>query len=273
MMLYHTGLAMDGAQKEKPDKGVRKYGDRERCVTGVEGLDAILDGGIPRGNTVLITGSCGTGKTTLSLEFLVHGAVQDENCLFISVTETAAKLLANIVPYEFFSEALIDRGKLVFIDMPVLYERLGLQKSELTFEEIDTLVGALEDIVKELTVKRLVIDSITSVCFQLKTEEKIRDFILKLGKVLSERSCTSLLVSEILPAEARYSTYGVEEAIADGIILLGNMERRGDLLRTLQVVKMRGTMHSRAKYVLDLTQCGVLLVPLLKGGSISAGGG
>ncbi|HEQ78852.1 MAG TPA: circadian clock protein KaiC, partial [Euryarchaeota archaeon] len=56
------------------------------------------------------------------------------------------------------------------------------------------------------------------------------------------------------------------------IILMGNLERRGDLLRTLQVVKMRGTQHSRAKYVLDLTNVGVLLVPLLKGGSVSGGG-
>ena len=64
-----------------------------------------------------------------------------------------------------------------------------------------------------------------------------------------------------------YSKYGVEEAIADGVILMGNLERNGDMLRTLQVIKMRGTSHSRAKYVLDLTTAGILLVPLLKGGS------
>ena len=64
----------------------------------------------------------------------------------------------------------------------------------------------------------------------------------------------------------------MEEAIADGVVVTGNLERRGDLLRTLQVVKMRGTMHSRAKYVLDLTAVGVLLVPLLKGGSVAAVG-
>ncbi len=72
----------------------------------------------------------------------------------------------------------------------------------------------------------------------------------------------------MLPSAAGYSQYGVEEAIADGIILLGNLERRGDLLRTIQVIKMRGTTHSRAKYVLDLTPIGVLLAPLLKGGSV-----
>jgi len=239
---------------------------RERCKTGIEGLDNILNGGIPRGNTILITGSCGTGKTTLSLEFLVHGALGGEKCLFISVTEPSSKLLANLIPYEFFDDRLIEQGLLVFIDMPALYERLGLRKTEFTFEEIHMLVNAIVGIVRELQIKRLVIDSITSVCFQLKTEEKIREFILKLGKALSDYGCTSLLVSEISPAEQRYSMYGVEEAIADGIIILGNLERKGDLLRTLQVVKMRGTSHSRAKYVLDLTPIGILLVPLLKGG-------
>jgi circadian clock protein KaiC len=134
-------------------------------------------------------------------------------------------------------------------------------------EEIDLLVAALSDLAKELGTKRMVVDSITSVCYKLKTSEKIRDFILQLSKSLSDIGCTSILVGEVPAQSSAYSSFGVEEAIADGIILMANMERRGDLLRTLQVIKMRGTMHSRAKYVLDLTSMGVLLVPLLKGGS------
>ncbi len=244
---------------------------RERCVTGIQGLDNALDGGIPRGNTILVTGSCGTGKTTLSLEFLVHGALDDETCLFISVTESSEKLLNNIIPYDCFDESLIKKGKLIFVDMPVVYEKLGLDKLEFQLEEVDVLVRAIADIVKEMDVKRLVIDSITSVCYRLRTQEKIRDFILKIGATLSSLGCTSILVSEISPVEERYSLFGVEEAIADGIIFMGNLERRGDLLRTLQVVKMRGTQHSRTKYVLDLTSAGVLLVPLLKGGSVAGG--
>lgn len=247
-------------------------GKRERCITGVEGLDTILNGGIPRGNSVLVTGSCGTGKTTMSLEFLVHGALEGENCLFISVTEASEKMLSNIVPYDFFEQDLIKSGKLSFVDMPDIYKNLDIiQKSEFSFDEINEIVDRIENLVVENNIKRLVIDSVTSVCFQLKTEEKIRDFILQISKTLSSHGCTSLLVSEISPEEPRYSLYGVEEAIADGIIMMGNMERKGDLLRTLQVVKMRGTDHSRAKYVLDLTSVGVLLVPLLKGGGAEGG--
>lgn len=244
-----------------------RTGDRDRCVTGIDGLDTILYGGIPRDNTVLLTGSCGTGKTSLALEYLIHGAVAGENSLFVSVTENSEKLLTNIIPYKFFDRELIKSGRLVFVDMPAMYERLGMTKSELSMEEIDLLVAAIGSLVKELGIRRLVMDSITSVCYKLKTPEKIRDFILKLSKTLSDLNCTSILVSEVAAQSSAYSTFGVEEAISDGIVLMANMERRGDLLRTLQVIKMRGTMHSRAKYVLDLTPVGVLLVPLLKGGS------
>jgi circadian clock protein KaiC len=245
----------------------QKSAERDRCATGIEGLDTILYGGIPRANTILLTGSCGTGKTSLALEFLIHGAANDENSLFVSVTENSEKLLANIIPYRFFDRSLVKSGRLVFIDLPIMYERLGMTKSELGTEEVDLLVAAISNLAEELGTKRLVIDSITSVCYKLKTSEKIRDFILKLGKALSDLDCTSILVGEVPASSNAYSAFGVEEAIADGIILMANMERRGDLLRTLQVIKMRGTMHSRAKYVLDLTPMGVLLVPLLKGGS------
>ncbi len=240
--------------------------DLPRCATGIDGLDNILGGGIPRGNMVLVAGSVGTGKTTLSLEFLVRGAERGERSLFISVTEASSKLIQNLSTFEFFRRDLIDQGSLVFVDLPVIYDRLGLGKEELTAEEIDILIRTIRDMVRALDAKRLVLDSLTSVCYRIRRDEQIRDFMLRLGQELNAVGCTSLLVSEIGPNPGRYSMHGVEEAIVDGVILLWNTRRLGDILRVVQIVKMRGTAHSRAQYVLELTPIGILMAPHLKGG-------
>jgi len=238
----------------------------ERCSTGIEALDAILYGGIPRGNMILIAGSVGTGKTTLGLEFLIRGAERGERSLFLSVTEAKDKLVQNVSSFEFFRRELLDNGSLVMVDLPVIAAKLGFDRDELSHEDIDLLLRAIREIVTSLGVRRLVLDSITSLGYRIARDEQIRDFLLRLGETLSEANCTSLIVSEISPEPGRYSTRGVEEAIVDGIILLRNTQRLGDILRVLQVVKMRGTPHSRALYVLELTPIGILLAPHLKGG-------
>jgi len=237
--------------------------ERERCVTGIDAIDHILNGGVPRGNTVLISGSVGTGKTSICIEFLVRGALNGENSLYLSVTEPTDKLLMNVIPFDFFDDKLVRQGKLQFVDLPKIYDKLGIDKEDLDFDQTRLLADTIAGIVEEQKIRRLVLDSV---------QERIRDFLLRLGTVLSAKGCTTLLVSEIRSSEDGYSQWGVEEALADGVIVTGNLERRGDLLRTLQIVKMRGTTHSRAKYVLDLTTSGVLLVPLLKGGSVASGG-
>jgi len=238
----------------------------ERCATGIEGLDNIVGGGIPRGNMVLVAGSVGTGKTTLCLEFLVRGAERGERSLFISVTESSGKLIQNLSTFEFFRQELVEQGSLVFIDLPAVYDRLGLGHEELTSEEVDILIRTIRDLVRSLGIRRLVLDSLTSVCYRIRKDEQIRDFMLRLGQELNDAGCTSLLVSEIGPTPGRYSLHGVEEAIVDGVVLLWNTRRMGDILRVVQIVKMRGTAHSRAQYVMELTPIGILMAPHLKGG-------
>jgi circadian clock protein KaiC len=238
----------------------------ERCATGISGLDDILSGGIPRGNMVLVSGSVGTGKTTLCLEFLVRGAERGERSLFLSVTEASEKLIQNLSTFEFFRADLVSDGSLVFVDLPLLYDKLGLEHEEMTPDETDILIRTIHDLVETLGVKRLVLDSLTSVCYRIRRDEAIRDFMLRLGQTLNDLGCTSLLVSEIGPTQGRYSMHGVEEAIVDGVVLLWNTRRSGDILRVLQVVKMRGTSHSRAQYVIELTPIGLLMAPHLKGG-------
>jgi circadian clock protein KaiC len=151
------------------------------------------------------------------------------------------------------------------IDLRIISERLGLDTEKYTVEDAGALLDILKDIADELEVKRLVIDSITALCYRLQTREMIRDFIFKLGTSLAMMNCTTLLTSEVPPQTFRFSQYEIEEFISDGIIFLGDIERKGDLIRTLQVVKMRGTSHTRAKFSMNIsTNRGIEIVPLLK---------
>ena len=239
--------------------------NRPRCKTGIEVLDKELNGGIPQGNTILISGGAGVGKTTLSMEFLANGARMNDKGVFFTATETVSKIRKYQGSYKFFDEELLKSGQLSVIDLWSISDRLGLNPERYTLEEANILFEVIRDITKELGAKRLVIDSITSLCFRLQTPEMIRDFIFKLGSSLTAMNCTTFLTSEVQPMTYQFSQYEIEEFIADGIIFLGDVERKGDLIRTIQLVKMRGTSHGRSKFVLNMSsENGIELAPMLK---------
>lgn len=237
----------------------------ERCQTGVPELDDILRGGIPRSSITLLAGGSGTGKTTLALQFLAHGAQQGEAGLFLSVTEPLNILERNAREYAFVQPAFLNDGRLRLVDLRAMAQRMGIGGSRLlTLEDGDALVSAIASIVEEYRIRRLVLDSITAVCQRLEEPGRIRDFVFRLGLELNRHGCTAILTSETPPRTQRYSMFGVEEFIADGIIFLSEAERHNDLVRTLQVIKMRGTDHSRSRFLMDLSDQGIALAPLLK---------
>lgn len=238
------------------------------CKTYIEELDFRLGGGIPSGNTVLLVGCSGSGKTTLCMQFLNEGARHEEPGVFFTITEPLFKLTKNMENFSFYDKKLIESGKVNIIDLRIISERLGLDAEKYSVEDASALLDVLKDIADELQVKRLVIDSITALCYRLQSDEMIRDFIFKLGSSLASMGCTTILTSEIPPtsqAGVQYSKYGIEEFIADGIIYLGDIDRKGDLIRTLQIIKMRGIAHSRTKTAMNIScKRGVELIPLLK---------
>jgi circadian clock protein KaiC len=235
------------------------------CKTGIEELDIQLGGGIPTGSTVLMVGSSGSGKTTMCMQFLINGAQQGERGVFFTITEPLFKLTKNMEGFKFYDKKLIESGMVNLIDLRIISERLGLDTEKYTVEDAGALLDILRDIADELNVKRLVIDSITALCYRLQTKEMIRDFIFKLGSSLAAMNCTTILTSEVPPRVFQYSQYGIEEFIADGIIFVGDIERKGDLIRTLQLIKMRGRAHSRTKFAMSISsETGVELAPLLK---------
>jgi KaiC/GvpD/RAD55 family RecA-like ATPase len=239
--------------------------DRPRCKIGIELLDNELNGGFPVGSIVLIAGGSGVGKTTLSMQFLANGVNFGDKGIFFTATESVSQLKKFQGTYDFFNNELLESGDLSIIDLWSISNRLGLSEERYSLEEANILFEVIRDITTELKAKRLVIDSITTLCYRLESYELIRDFIFKLGSSLSALDCTTVLTSEVPPNSFQFSQYEIEEFIADGILFLGNLERKGDLLRTFQVVKMRGTDHGRSKYILSMSKThGIELAPMLK---------
>ena len=232
----------------------------EKIRTGIEGLDIILDGGIPRGHCVLLSGSCGTGKTILSQKFLFTGAKEyGEPGLYISLSEPKDKMLAYLQDFEFFDRNLVESGVVQVVDL-TQDERLS------NFQPLTTksLMNAISAVILESKAKRVVIDSVTAICNSLGNQVNIRDFLFELSLQLRYIGCTSILISEVPPMTFQYSVYGIEEFITDGVILMRELENKGDLLRTLQVVKMRGVGHSRTRNIVEINSKGIELKPMFE---------
>ncbi|HEX55328.1 MAG: circadian clock protein KaiC [Candidatus Altiarchaeales archaeon] len=232
----------------------------ELIKTGIPELDEILNGGIPRGNSVLLAGSCGTGKTILSEQFLFTGAREnDEVGIYISLSEPRDKILSNLEPFKFYDSRLVEEEKIKIVDITQDARLINLEP--LTVNGIISMIGS---IIRDSGAQRVVIDSLTAICNSLGNERNIREFIFELGLQLGYLDCTTIFISEIQPMKFQYSVYGVEEFIADGVILLSEFEDKGDLIRTLQVVKMRGVKHARNKHILEITEEGVKLKPMFE---------
>jgi len=261
-------MAKKGKKRDKSDsKGV------ELQPTGIDDLDEILQGGVPIGSSVLISGASGTGKTTTCFEILSHAAANGEPGVIFLTSETPERAIANMGPYEFFSQSLVDDGKLVIEDMGETYKNLGIEHPDtgLSQEDGHKLLGAIEKAVDDAGAQRLAIDSLSGVLATFIDENRIRSFMKQLFRTFMAKGITLYLTSELAPESVRYSSMGIEDTLTDGVILLSNIESRGDLLRSLQIIKMRGAEHSRSRFVMDLTQYGIIIVPVLK--SYTKGGG
>ncbi len=243
--------------------------ERGKCATGIEGLDSILGGGFPVGSMVLVTGVPGVGKTSLSLEFAIRGASAGDRTLYITTIERPEKMLASVPEFDFFHQELIDDGMLTFMEVPELMELSSAFGRPETREEVMRFSEALSRYIDDNGIRRLIIDSYSAMFHALDDRGVSRDLLLTLSEMMYRKGCTAMIVADVEPSSTPdlAFTATMESIIADGVIVLGNHQRRSDLLRTLQVLKMKGASHSRSKYVIDLTSCGVLITPLLRGGA------
>jgi len=243
------------------DKKVEKH-DGDFVVTGVPGFDDLLTDGIPKGNNILVAGGAGSGKTIFCLQTLYYHASRGKKCLYMSLEENEEKLAKHMREFGWDPEKALKDGTLKIQRInPFDITRnvdalLAKQKGELLID-IDPVIFP-----KDYEPEFIVIDSLTAIgsAFTGK-EENYRIYIEQLFRFLEDSRSTSLLITETEQIPKIFSTTGVEEFLADGVIVMYNIKHGNVRENAIEILKLRGTKHEKKIVAMQITGKGIVVYP------------
>jgi circadian clock protein KaiC len=240
----------------KRSRSTRKTGIA-KVPSGIEGLDEITCGGLPRGRTTLVCGGAGCGKTLFGMEFLVNGARNQEDAgVFLAFEETAEEIAENVASLGFDLEELTAR-KLLVVDF-VKIDRNEIQETgDYDLEGLFVRIGHAIDSVK---AKRVVLDTLEALFAGFTDEALLRSELRRLFRWLKDRGVTSVITAE--QGEGTLTRYGLEEYVSDCVISLDNRVIDQVPTRRMRIVKYRGTVHGGNEYPFLIDERGFSVLPV-----------
>lgn len=214
--------------------------------TGIGGLDAMLFGGIPEKNQVILSGGPGAGKTLLSFEFLYRNAKAGETSVFFALEETAERVLANAkAAFTGFTDIddLISKKKLIIDgeDPTIALHSAGGSATQYEFGKV---VSDIESIIASTGATRVVIDSLSLFDMLISDVTTYRRSILALSNNLRRMGVTSLLTSEMRSPDRKRLAFRTEYFVFDGIVVMYETGMEDKRMLAMEVIKMRGSKHS-----------------------------
>lgn len=239
----------------------------EKFETGIKMLDRSLDGGIPKNHLILVTGSAGTFKSSLAFQFAYENVAQGKKAIYVTLEQNAVSIITQMMTMNFdFDKIRLDTNNTEALNL--LPKSSKNKKGMLTILDIGYIRANrkkiknfqnfywLEEIKKQLTKhsKRekpdiIILDSLTAL-YHLEIFKDVRIKLFHIFGYLKELNATSLVINEMPPGDERYSQYGVESYLVDGVILL-SLKRRGlKVNREISIVKMRYVDHDTNIFVL-----------------------
>jgi circadian clock protein KaiC len=228
-----------------------------KSLTGIQGLDEITEGGLPKGRPTLICGSAGCGKTLLSMEFLVRGATQyNEPGVFMCFEEKGDELATNIASLGFDLKKL-EKEKKISID----HVHIERREIEETGEyDLDGLFIRLGHAIDSIKAKRVVLDTIETLFGGLADDAILRAELKRLFGWLKDKGVTAIITGE--RGQGQLTRHGLEEYVSDCVILLDHRVTDQLSTRRLRIVKYRGSSHGTNEYPFLIDEHGISVIPI-----------
>ncbi len=228
-----------------------------KCPTGIQGLDEITDGGLPKGRPSLICGSAGCGKTLFGMEFLVKGITQyGESGVFIAFEESIEELVQNVTSLGWDLPQFIAANQLE-IDCLYINPSEIQETGEYDLEGLFIRLGMAID---RVSAKRIVLDTIEVLLGGLSNTTIVRAELRRLFRWLKDKGVTAIITGE--RGEHSLTRQGLEEYVSDCVIRLDQRVHDELSTRRLQIVKYRGSHHGSNEYPFLIDQNGISILPL-----------
>jgi KaiC/GvpD/RAD55 family RecA-like ATPase len=250
-------MAESKTEKKKEEDPVLK--------TRIQGFDQLFaEGGIPKRNSVLVAGGTGTGKSTFCRQVCYNLVTQGKHCMYVSFEESIEKIERSMRAFGWDAKKYIDSGHLLVQKvnpLDILRMKFGSVSGSGSATELSYKIKPLI-IPKDFNPEVIVVDSLTAVISaSISKEKNYRVYLQQLFNFFEETGATSFLITETEPLPTRFSDTGIEEFLADGILVLYNIQRGDRRENALEVLKMRYSNHQKKVFALEISKEGIQIFP------------
>lgn len=233
----------------------------EKLATGIEGFDLISQGGLPKGRTTLVAGTAGSAKTVFAAQFLAEGIRKnDAPGIFVTFEEPPEDIRKNMLSMGWTIAEWEARGLWRFVDASPQPEIDVIETGEF---DLGALLARIEYAVNQVGAQRIAIDSLGAVFSQFTNVAIVRAELRRLAAALKGMGITALMTTERTQEYGEIARFGVEEFVADNVLILRNVLEDEKRRRTIEVLKFRGAGHQKGEYPFTvLPDHGVVVIPL-----------
>jgi circadian clock protein KaiC len=233
----------------------------EKLATGIEGFDGISLGGLPKGRTTLVAGTAGSAKTIFATQFLANGIRQEkESGVFVTFEEPPEDIRNNVVGLGWDIRGWEKEGKWAFVDAS---PQPSDQPIVVGDYDLGALVARIEFAVKKVGAKRVSMDSLGAIFSRFTEASVVRGELFRIAVALKQMGVTAILTAERTDEYGEIARFGVEEFVADNVVILRNVLEAEKRRRTVEILKFRGTMHQKGEYPFTIIPDeGIVVIPL-----------